>query len=71
MADRESPAPQRRALGVFTLAMMNVAVIFLLMPNVSSSYWILSALCVFLYLIMYILLYSSAIRLRYSRPNGS
>ncbi|MDP8249194.1 MAG: amino acid permease [Candidatus Tritonobacter lacicola] len=46
-----------------------LAFIFLLMPNVSSSYWILSALCVLLYLIMYILLYCSAIRLRYSRPD--
>ena len=43
--------------------------IFLFMPTVSSSYWILSALCILLYLIMYLLLYISAIKLRYSRPN--
>jgi len=43
--------------------------IFLFMPTVSSSYWILSALCILLYLIMYLLLYVSAIKLRYSRPN--
>jgi len=42
--------------------------IFLLMPTVSSSYWILSALCILLYLIMYVLLYVSAIKLRYCRP---
>jgi len=46
-----------------------LAFIFLLMPNVSSSYWILSALCVLLYLLMYIFLYAAAIRLRYSRPD--
>jgi len=43
--------------------------IFLFMPTVSSSYWILSALCILLYLIMYVLFYISAIKLRYSRPN--
>lgn len=43
--------------------------IFLLMPTVSSSYWILSALCILLYLIMYIMLYASAIKLRYSKPD--
>ncbi len=46
-----------------------LAFIFLLMPNVSSSYWILSALCVILYLIMYLFLYAAALRLRYSRPD--
>ncbi|MFH1305338.1 MAG: amino acid permease, partial [Candidatus Omnitrophota bacterium] len=46
-----------------------LAFIFLLMPTVSSSYWILSALCILLYLIMYIFFYISAIKLRYSRPD--
>ena len=45
-----------------------LAFVFLLMPTVSSSYWILSALCILLYLIMYLILFSAAIRLRYSRP---
>lgn len=43
--------------------------VFLLMPSVSSSYWILSALCVTLYLIMYVFLYASAVRLRYTQPH--
>ena len=46
-----------------------LSLVFLLMPDVNSSYWILSALTVQLYLIMYILLYSAAIKLRYSKPN--
>ncbi len=46
-----------------------VTLVFLLMPTVSSSYWILSALSILLYIMMYILLYASAIRLRYSQPN--
>jgi putative glutamate/gamma-aminobutyrate antiporter len=45
-----------------------LALVFLLMPNVSSSYWILSALCVILYLMMYVLFYASALRLRYKSP---
>ena len=43
--------------------------VFLLMPNLSSSYWILSALSTQIYLIMYIFMFMAAIRLRYSRPN--
>jgi putative glutamate/gamma-aminobutyrate antiporter len=46
-----------------------LSLIFLLMPSVSSSYWILTALTAQLYLIMYLFLFASAIKLRYSRPN--
>ncbi|MFH1877515.1 MAG: amino acid permease [Candidatus Omnitrophota bacterium] len=45
-----------------------LAFVFLLMPTVSGSYWILSALCVILYLVMYLFLYAAVIRLRYSKP---
>lgn len=41
---------------------------FLLMPNVSSSYWFLNVLTALLYLIMYILMFMAAIRLRYKHP---
>lgn len=42
--------------------------VFLFMPNLSSSYWILSALSAQMYLVMYLLMFISAIRLRYTRP---
>jgi putative glutamate/gamma-aminobutyrate antiporter len=42
---------------------------FLLMPNVSSSYWMLNDLTALLYLIMYILMFMAAIRLRYKYPD--
>ena len=42
--------------------------VFALMPNLSSAYWILSALSTQMYLIMYIVMFAAAIRLRYSRP---
>jgi len=43
--------------------------VFLLMPTVSSAYWILTALTAQLYLIMYLLMFLSAIVLRYKRPD--
>lgn len=43
--------------------------VILFMPTVSSSYWILSALSVQTYLVMYVLMFISAIRLRYTRPH--
>lgn len=42
--------------------------VFLFMPNISSSYWILSALSAQMYLVMYIIMFMAAIKLRYSRP---
>lgn len=43
--------------------------VFLSMPSLSSSYWILSALSTQIYLVMYIMMFAAAIRLRYTKPN--
>ena len=43
--------------------------VFLVMPTVSSAYWILNAMISELYLIMYILMFSAAIKLRYKYPS--
>jgi glutamate:GABA antiporter len=43
--------------------------IFLFMPTVSSGYLILTTLTVQVYLMMYIIMFMAAIKLRYSRPN--
>ncbi len=45
------------------------SLVILFMPSSSSAFWILSALSVLLYLSMYILMFISAIRLRYSHPH--
>ena len=45
------------------------ALIFIAMPSVSAAYWILNALIAQLYLVMYVLLFAAAIRLRYKRPH--
>lgn len=43
--------------------------VFLIMPDINSSYWILAALATQLYLVMYLLLFASAIYLRFKKPN--
>jgi putative glutamate/gamma-aminobutyrate antiporter len=45
------------------------SLVFLFMPSVSSSYWILTVLTAQIYLIMYVLLFLSAIVLRYKAPD--
>jgi len=46
-----------------------LALVFLYMPNISSAYRLLLLLTAQLYLIMYILMFVSAIVLRYKKPN--
>lgn len=44
-----------------------LGLIFLLMPNVNSSFWILLALTSQLYVLMYILMFAAGIKLRHSK----
>ena len=46
-----------------------LSTLFLIIPSVSGSYWILSNLTAQLALLFYILLFAAAIRLRYKRIN--
>tara|TARA_Y100000815_G_C13336316_1_gene497973 strand:+ start:243 stop:1631 length:1389 start_codon:yes stop_codon:yes gene_type:complete len=48
-----------------------LATVYLFMPTISSSYWMLNVLTSQLTMFMYILLFISAIRLRYTHPNIS
>jgi len=43
-----------------------VSMVFLLLPSVNSSYWFLTALSTELYMLMYVILFLAAIKLRYS-----
>lgn len=43
--------------------------VILWMPSLSASYWILSALSAQMYLVMYIFMFISSIRLRYTKPD--
>jgi len=50
---------------VFTL----LCSVFLIMPSVNTSYWVLSALAAQLALMVYIVMFAAAIRLRYKKPH--
>lgn len=46
-----------------------LSALFLFMPTVNSSYWLLTALAAQLYMLMYLLMFATAIKLRFSHPN--
>ena len=46
-----------------------IAVLYAFIPNVSSAYWIFAAMATQVYLIMYVLMFIAAIRLRRSQPD--
>ncbi|MBU6382905.1 MAG: amino acid permease [Verrucomicrobia bacterium] len=52
---------------VFQAIIVTIAsCVFLFMPTASSAFWILSAVAIQIYLVMYILMFAAAIKLRYS-----
>jgi len=60
------PIPLLVFQGIIVTAL---ACVFLFMPSVSASYWILTALTAQQYLVVYILMFAAAIKLRYSQPD--
>ena len=60
---------QRNILLVQGVIVTILGLLFVVMPSVQSFYQILSQLTVLLYLIMYMLMFASAITLRYKLPN--
>jgi amino acid transporter len=56
---------------LFTQAILvsMICLVFFLMPSVGGSYWLLTALNIQLYMIMYVLLFIAAIYLRYKFPD--
>ncbi|MFE3946836.1 APC family permease [Streptomyces sp. NPDC059118] len=52
--------------GVVTTA---IALMYALIPNVSSAYWIFSVITTQVYLIVYLLMFAAAIRLRRTQPD--
>lgn len=64
----EHGVPTRLLL--FQAILMSItSLVFLYMPQISSSFWILTALSAQSYLVMYILMFITAIKLRYSKPH--
>ncbi|MGE4563765.1 MAG: amino acid permease [Victivallaceae bacterium] len=60
---------QTNLLFVQALIVTGLAGLYLVMTNVSVAFFMLSAMTVTLYLVMYILMYAAAIKLRYSQPD--
>ena len=60
---------QTHILWVQGIIVTILCLVFLFMPNVNTAFFLLTALTATLYLIMYLLLYASAIRLRYKAPD--
>jgi len=52
--------------GIVTTA---IALLYALIPDVSSAYWILSVITTQVYLIVYLLMFTAAIRLRQTQPD--
>ncbi|MBA2648266.1 MAG: amino acid permease [Legionella sp.] len=48
-----------------------LSALFLFMPSVNGSYWLLTALAAQLYMLMYFVMFITAIKLRLSQPNQS
>jgi putative glutamate/gamma-aminobutyrate antiporter len=46
-----------------------LSLVILFMPTVSSAFWLMSVLAAQLYMIMYLLMFAAAIRLRYTQPD--
>jgi amino acid transporter len=45
-----------------------LSTLFLFMPSVNGSYWLLTALAAQLYMLMYLLMFAAAIKLRFRKP---
>lgn len=46
-----------------------LSLVVLFMPTISGAFWIMSALTAQLYMVMYLLMFAAAIKLRYSKPD--
>lgn len=64
-----SKGVQVNILIVQALIVTVLSLLFVLLPSVQATYQILTALCVTLYLIMYMLLFLAFLKLRLSKPN--
>ncbi|MEV4889003.1 amino acid permease [Nonomuraea sp. NPDC055795] len=60
---------QRNILLIQAVIVSVFALLYLLMDNVNTVFFLISAMAVSLYIIVYMLIYASAIRLRYTQPD--
>lgn len=60
---------QRTILLVQGVVVTAISSVYLVMDDVSSAFYLISAMVVGLYILMYLMLFAAAIRLRYTRPD--
>jgi amino acid transporter len=58
-----------RILGAQGIVITIIALLFAFIPSVSSAYWIFAAMATQVYLIMYLLMFAAAVRLRRAKPD--
>ncbi len=58
-----------RLLILQALIVTVLSFMFLLMPTVNSAYWILAVMVAQVYLVMYLIMFAAAIKLRYKKPD--
>jgi putative glutamate/gamma-aminobutyrate antiporter len=69
MAKTNKNGVQVNILIIQAIIVSLLASLYFIMDNVSVAFFVLSAMTVTLYLVMYILMYAAAIKLRYSQPD--
>ena len=58
----------RNLLITQALIVTALSLLFVLMPSINSAYWIITVLVAQVYLVMYVMMFAAAIKLRYSHP---
>lgn len=69
LAHTNKKGMQTHILLIQAIIVSVLASLYLIMNNVSNAFFLLSAMTITLYLVMYMLLFAAGIRLRYSQPN--
>ncbi len=69
MAKVNKHGVQKNILAIQGIIVSILAMLYFIMDNVNVAFFVLSAMTVTLYLVMYILMYAAAIKLRFTRPD--
>jgi glutamate:GABA antiporter len=69
MQQTNSKGIQRNILILQGIIVTLISSIYLIMDDVSSAFFLISAMTISLYIVMYLMLYAAAIKLRYQRPD--
>lgn len=60
---------QKNILIIQAVIVTVISALYLVLPDVSGAFFLISSMTITLYIVMYLLMYAAAIRLRYTQPN--